>query len=262
MQAYGILEQRKAQLDEHRPLPQAVLARLRENLVLDWTYHSNAIEGNSLTLMETKVVLEGITVGGKTMKEHLEVINHIEAIDYVDSLVQENQALSERHIKNIQQLVLRQIDNDNAGVYRRVMVRIGGARHIPPAPVLVAGEMQDFIAWYMEKALSLHPVERAAHVHANFAKIHPFIDGNGRTSRLLMNFELMKAGYPPAIIEIGQRFSYYQALDKAHTEKDYDPFIKLVCEAVENGFKPYMEALSITPCIATASKQSRTAPGM
>ncbi len=262
MQDYRILERLKGQLDEHRPLPDAVLARLRENLVLDWTYHSNAIEGNSLTLLETKVVLEGITVGGKTMREHLEVINHSDAINYIESLVQESQPLSEWHIKNIHQLVLKQIDNDNAGVYRKVSVRIGGARHIPPEPVVVAGEMQNFIRWYTEEALTLHPVERAARVHADFIGIHPFIDGNGRTSRLLMNAELMKAGYPAAIIAVDQRFFYYHALDKVHTEKNYDPFIKLVCQAIENGFKPYWHALGITPCTATSSKKPDITPSM
>jgi len=244
---FNMLEQLKAQLDEHRPLPREALANLRENLVLDWTYHSNAIEGNSLTLLETKVVLEGITVGGKTMNEHLEVINHCDAITYVEALVQENQPLSEWQIKSIHQLVLRQIDNDNAGVYRKVAVRIGGASHIPPEPVQLTVEMQHFIKWHEREAMVLHPVERAARVHADFVRIHPFVDGNGRTSRLLMNLELMKSGYPPTIIKVEDRVSYYKALDKAATEKDYAPFIKLVCRAVKQGFEPYWHALGFTP---------------
>lgn len=239
------LDQLKERLDACRPLPAEVVANLHEDLVLRWTYNSNAIEGNTLTLKETKVALEGITVGGKTMREHFEAINHREAIYFVEELVKEGGLLSEWQIKSVHQLILKNIDDEHAGVYRQTNVVIAGADHIPPAALQVAQDMQDFITWYGEEAVSLHPVERAARVHADFVKIHPFVDGNGRTSRLLMNLELMKDGFPPVVLPVKKRLEYYEALDTAHTTVNYEPFLSLIAEVVETGFKPYWHALGI-----------------
>ncbi|HLV48510.1 MAG TPA: Fic family protein, partial [Aliidiomarina sp.] len=152
----------KAKLDEHRPLPAEVVSNLHENLVLQWTYHSNAIEGNTLTLKETKVAMEGITIGGKTLREHFEAINHRDAILFVEELVTKQQILDERTIKSLHQLVLKNIDADNAGRYRQVNVLISGANHKPPQAVQVPEQMVAFIEWYTTDAQALHPVERAA----------------------------------------------------------------------------------------------------
>ena len=222
----------KDRLDSYRPLPPEIVANLREDLLLRWTYHSNAIEGNTLTLKETKVALEGITIGGKTMTEHQEAINHRDAIQYVEELVTEQGLLSENQVKSTQQLILRNIDDAHAGVYRKVNVTIAGAEHRPPDAVHVASQMQEFITECQQMAASLHPVEQAARVHAELVGIHPFVDGNGRTSRLVMNLELMKAGYPPAVIAVEQRLAYYEALDAAHVHQDYQPFLQLIYDCV------------------------------
>ncbi|WP_287373697.1 Fic family protein [Prosthecochloris sp.] len=237
----------KKTLDSYRPLPPEIVSNLHEDLVLRWTYNSNAIEGNTLTLKETKVALEGITVGGKTMREHFEAINHREAIYFVEDLVKRNEPLSEWQIKSIHQLILKNIDDVHAGVYRRTNVIIAGADHMPPDALHVESEMQRFINWYRKQTPALHPIERAARVNADFVKIHPFTDGNGRTSRLLMNLELMKDGYPPVVLPVERRLEYYEALDAAHTKQDYKPFLNLSVEVVEAGFKPYWHALGVKP---------------
>jgi len=235
----------KKRLDSFRPLSEAVVNNLHEELVLQWTYNSNAIEGNTLTLKETKVALEGITVGGKTLREHFEAINHREAILFVEELVLTNELLKERDIRLIHQLVLKNVDDKNAGVYRNCNVLISGAEHRPPDFLKVPELMTEFVNWYETEGISLHPVERAALVHGEFVKIHPFVDGNGRTSRLLMNLELMKAGYPAAILPVNRRLEYYEALDTAHCTGNYEKFILLICEIVEQSFDPYWWALGV-----------------
>lgn len=234
---------KKQLLDAKRPLPEYTLRSLREKLFLEWTYNSNAIEGNTLTINETKVVLEGITVGGKTMREHLEVINHQEAISYVEDIVRKEDLFSERQIKNLHHLVLKGIDDSNAGVYRDQQVFISGAQHTPPAPFKIQEQMDNLFKWYEGKAQSLHPIVRGSILHVIFVGIHPFIDGNGRTARLLLNLELMKSGYPPVIIRVENRLAYYNALDKAHTTEDYEDFIELVSKEVEASLDLYLSAV-------------------
>lgn len=245
MNRFETLDRLKVILDKHRPLPPEAVKNLREELILRWTYNSNAIEGNTLTLQETKVALEGITIGGKTMREHFEAINHKEAILYVESLVQENTPLTEWEIKSIHALVLKNIDSDNAGKYRSINVLISGAQHRPCDHFQVSEKMEKFIDWYNTDGQILHPIERAARVHADFVGIHPFIDGNGRTSRLLMNLELMKSGFPPVVIRVENRLDYYKALDSAHTSGNYDPFINLVAQAAQESFEPYFFVMGI-----------------
>lgn len=245
MHSFLKLDALKAKLDTYRPLDAQIVKNLHESLVLQWTYHSNAIEGNTLTLKETKVALEGITIGGKTIREHFEAINHRDAIFLVEDLVTKQQPLDEWTIKSLHQLVLKNIDTENAGSYRRVNVLISGAEHRPPHALQVAEQMTAFVDWYNQSAQALHPIERAARVHGEFVKIHPFVDGNGRTARLLMNLELMKAGFPATVIEVEQRLAYYQSLDKAHCTGDYDDFIKLVAQATEKSFAPYWWVLGI-----------------
>ncbi|WP_432400824.1 Fic family protein [Wukongibacter sp. M2B1] len=234
----------KEKLDALKPLPSYTVRSIREKLLLDWIYNSNAIEGNTLTLIETKVVLEGITIGGKRLSEHLEVINHKDAIIYVEEIVKNEEDLTEWQIKNIHRLVLKGIDDENAGQYRKQNVIISGAKHIPPDYLVLNDEMNRFIKWYMSKdAKEMHPIERAARAHGDFVKIHPFIDGNGRTARLLLNFELLKSGYPPIVIQNEERMKYYAALDKAHTTGDYGDFISIVEKEVENSLNIYLSLI-------------------
>lgn len=239
------INDKKARLERSRPFPKYTLKSLREKLLLEWTYNTNAIEGNTLTMNETKVVLEGITVGGKTMREHLEVINHRDAISYVEEIVHKEEQLSEWQIKNLHRLVLKGIDDEYAGVYRDQQVFIAGAKHTPPAHYLIKEKMEQMMKWYEEEGPHLHPVTRGAMLHAIFVGIHPFIDGNGRTSRLLLNLELMKDGFPPVIIKVENRLAYYEALDKAHTTEDYDDFIQLVAKEVEDSLDLYISVLGL-----------------
>ena len=191
-------------------------------------------------------MLEGITVGGgETLREHFEAINHREAIYFTEGLVQEKAPLTEGVIRSIQGFILKNIDDLHAGVYRKANVFIVGAEHRPPEAWRAEGEMHDFIHWYRHQEEGLHSLERAARVHADFVKIHPFVDGNGRTSRLLMNFELMKSGFPPAILPVEKRLEYYETLDRAHTKGEYAPFLLLIAKMVEEGFEPYWYALEV-----------------
>lgn len=237
------LDEKKAILDSKRPLPKETLKSLEENFKLEWTYNSNAIEGNTLTLKETKVVLEGITIGGKTMREHLEAINHKEAIEFLEELINDNRELSEMDIKNIHALVLKGIDDENAGRYRTENVIISGATHIPPESVIVPELMEKLIYRYDEWKEKYHPIVVVALLHAEFVKIHPFIDGNGRTARLLMNFETMKNGYPPIIIKTEERHKYYDALDKGAMTGDYTDFVKMVTKQAEEMMDLYLKLI-------------------
>lgn len=242
---FSKLDKLKSKLDDHRPLSTLILKNLHEDLLLKWTYNSNAIEGNTLTLQETKVALEGITVGGKSLREHFEALNHKEAILFIEKLAQTNEILNEYSIKSIHALILKNIDEQNAGKYRDINVLISGAEHKPPQSIEISSKMHKFITWYQDNYKNLHPVELAARVHIEFVGIHPFVDGNGRTARLLMNLELIKKGFPPAIIKIENRLEYYQALDLAHTKKEYSPFMKLMCKVVEESFEPYFFVLGL-----------------
>lgn len=240
------IDANKATLDAARPLPTHTVASLREKLMLELTYHSNAIEGNTLTLRETKVVLEGITVGGKSLREHLEATNHRDAILYVEEIVAKREALTEWQIRNLHSLVLKSIDPEQAGRYRQENVVIAGASTTPPDFMHVAAEMAGLIDWYGHSA-DLHPVARAAQLHTRFVKIHPFIDGNGRTGRLLLNFELMRVGYPPAIIRKEDRLAYYDALDVACVSGDYGEITALVAASVQRSLAVYLEVLGLRP---------------
>lgn len=239
------LDTLKAKLDSRRPLSPEVLKNLHEDLVLRWTFNSNAIEGNTLTLQETKVVLEGITIGGKLLREHFEAINHKEAILFIEELAKKDEPLSEYNIKQIHSLILKNIDDANKGSYRTTNVIISGAMHKPPQGFEVPSKMENFIKEYENKKQTLHPIELAAWLHIEFVGIHPFIDGNGRTARLLMNLELIKAGYPPVVIDVEDRLEYYRALDTAHTTGDSSLFLKLMEKVVERSFESYFYLLGV-----------------
>jgi Fic family protein len=222
------IEAMKLRLDACRPLSgeQVQLA-----LDIEYTYESNRIEGNTLTLRETDLVInKGLTVAGKSMREHLEAINHYEAILYIRDLATRQIALDEREIRSIHALVLRGIDRDNAGKYRTVPVLISGSRHTPPQPWQVPKLMEDLGLWLAHDAPALHPVIRAGEAHERLVTIHPFIDGNGRTARLAMNLILLAAGYPVANIpgNTDSRMAYYGALEKSNLEGDKSDFLALI----------------------------------
>ncbi len=239
---FNEVDQLKRELDNKRPIPKETLRSLEDSINLEWTYNSNGIEGNTLTLRETQVVLEGITVGGKSIKEHLEAINHEKAILYLNDLVKEDNPITEWNIKGIHQLVLKDIDNENAGRYRRENVTIKGATHTPPDYLKVPELMEKLVLNY-ENWNDFHPIIQAALLHGELVKIHPFVDGNGRTARLLMNLNLMNYGFNPVIIKKEDRLEYYEALDKAHTTGDYTDFVKLIVKLEIETLKKYLELL-------------------
>ena len=230
----------KKELDNKRPLPKDTLRTLQEKINLEWTYNSNGIEGNTLTLKETQVVLEGITIGGKSIKEHLEVINHEKAILFLEDLVKEAKPITEWNIKNIHGLILREIDNKNAGKYREENVTIKGATHIPPDYLKVPELMEKLMLNY-ESWNKYHPIIQASLLHGELVKIHPFVDGNGRTSRLVMNLDLMHHGYNPVIIKKKDRLAYYEYLDKAHITGNYTDFIKLITKLEKEILQEYLK---------------------
>lgn len=236
------INQKKAALDALRPLPPGVVRRLHEQLAAEWIYHSNAIEGNTLTLRETQLILEtGLTIGGKSLREHLEVVNHQKAIDYVESLLDVTMPITAFHVRTLHQLVLAGIDDDNAGQYRQVPVRIAGARHTPPDAWELNQLMNEWGDWVNGESMTRHSVERAALAHHRLAAIHPFIDGNGRTARLVMNLLLMREGYPPTIIMKANRRQYYRVLAQADGGQER-PLVNFAGRAVEQGLTFYLQA--------------------
>lgn len=227
----SLIDRKKKELDSCRPLTEGEVERLNEEFVVEYTYNSNAIEGNTLTLRETDLVLRGLTIDKKPLKDHMEAVGHKEAFDFVSDLVKENVPISESIIKQIHYLVLAD-KKDDRGVYRRVPVRIMGAKHEPVQPYLIAPNMEQLLQRYAES--KEHIVTKLARFHIEFEGIHPFIDGNGRTGRLLVNLELMKAGYPPMDIKFTDRIAYYNAFDEYH--------VKHNLSAMENLFAGYINA--------------------
>ena len=236
------LEEKKVRLDTARPLPPGAVAKLKEYFDVEWTYHSNAIEGSTLTLAETRLVLlDGLTVGGKSLREHLEAINHQHAIDFVEALAAKAEPITGHNVRQIHALILRTIDDENAGAYRKGQVYITGSTYVPPAAIEVTPLMWELVAWINStEAAGLHPVERGARAHFRLVHIHPFVDGNGRTARLFMNLILIQEGYPPAVIRRERRPEYYDTLDRAH-EGVINPFVTLVAEEAERSLDVWLE---------------------
>lgn len=237
----------KVRLSSLRPLPVEALKKIQDALDIEYTYESNRIEGNTLTLQETALVVnEGITISGKSMREHLEAINHAEAIDYIKEVAQQDIEISQRTIKEIHALVLHGIDRENAGSYRTVPVMISGSTHVPSQPYLLEKLMEDFMLAFqsMEKE-NIHPVIIAAYLHDELVRIHPFIDGNGRTSRLLMNLYLLQKGYTIVTFKSDNdmKLRYYKALEVSHTEQQHDDFYLLVAEAEKVSLERYISIL-------------------
>lgn len=234
------IDRKKTELNSGRPLTEGEVERLTEEFVVEYTYNSNAIEGNTLTLRETDLVLRGLTIDRKPLKDHMEAVGHKEAFDFVRELVKEQEPLSERVIKQIHYLVLAD-KKDDRGVYRKVPVRIMGAKHEPVQPYLIQPGMEQLLEAY--KNSTEHIIPRLARFHIEFEGIHPFIDGNGRTGRLLVNLELMKAGYPPIDIKFADRIAYYNAFDEYHVKHNLGAMEKLLAGYVNERLENYLAML-------------------
>ena len=222
------IQGKKLELDRHRPLNPSIVRKLEEEFLIAWTYNSNAIEGNTLSLQETQIVLNtGVTIGGKTVNEHFEVINHKNGIEYINSLVTKKTNITQNTVKKLHGLILKSIDDAEAGNYRKQNVRILGAHHIPPQSVKIPRLMSEFIEWFYQNEHSMTIPELVSEIHYKLVMIHPFIDGNGRVARLLMNLLLMRHGYPPAIILKVDRKRYYRVLNEANrgNKANYENFI-------------------------------------
>lgn len=234
------IDRKKKELDSKRPLTEGEVARLNEEFVVEYTYNSNAIEGNTLTLRETDLVLKGLTIDQKPLKDHMEAVGHKEAFEFVRELVKDNVPISEIIIKQIHYLVLADKKEDR-GVYRRVPVRIMGAKHEPVQPYLIVPKMEQLLQEYAES--KEHIVTKLARFHIEFEGIHPFIDGNGRTGRLLVNLELMKAGYPPIDIKFTDRIAYYNAFDEFHENHNLLAMEKLFAGYINSRLDSYLKML-------------------
>ena len=232
------LEQMKDELDRRRPLTRGELQRLRDEFLVEYTYDSNAIEGNTLTLQETALVLEGITIDKKPLKDHLEAVGHRDAFLYVQDLVRDKVPFSEFVIKQIHTLVLMDRPEDR-GVYRRIPVQILGAFHVPTEPILIAEQMEKLVR--QTKADKKHPIEKAALFHLKFEGIHPFVDGNGRTGRLILNLMLMQAGYPPINLKYADRRRYYEAFDAYYRDHDTGAMMRIVCDGVKERLEQLLQ---------------------
>lgn len=237
---FNRIDSLKEDLTKRRPLTQGELKQLQEEFLVEFTYNSNAIEGNTLTLQETAMVLEGITIDKKPLKDHLEAVGHRDAFYYVQQLVSTNEAFSEKVIKDIHSLVLIDMPQDR-GVYRRIPVKIMGAFHEPPQPYLVPVQMEQLVAEF--ENTKLHPIESAALFHLKFEGIHPFIDGNGRTGRLILNFTLMQNGYPPINVKFTDRRRYYECFDMYYRDGTAEPMVGMVAEYVEERLEKYLKLL-------------------
>jgi Fic family protein len=240
------LEEKKAELDSYRPLSAATVRYINEQLRVLLTYHSNAIEGNTLSLRETMLVIEhGITVGGHSLREHLEATNHAQAFAYLTELISQRASITREVILTLNQLVVDKLI-DRPGQFRTGPVMIGGARIQPPQAAQVPKLMREWVAWIMGEGRSYPTVLRAAIAHHGFEAVHPFRDGNGRTGRLLMNLILMQDGYPPALLLQEWRLAYLEALGVADTGR-YGPIANLIGRAVEQGLDLYLEACEHAP---------------
>jgi Fic family protein len=249
------IQDKKGRLDDLRPLPPAAVHRLREQFTIEWIYHSNAIEGSTMTLRETQLVLEqGITIGGKSLREHFEVVNHQEAIRLVESLANQQLPISPFMVRQLHALVLAKIDSENAGQYRNLPVRIIGAVHEPPPSWDLPVQMDEWAAWLQAAEGQMEAVALAALAHHKLAAIHPFIDGNGRSARLIMNLVLMRAGCPPAIIAQENRRQYYRVLAQADAGREA-PLVNFVGRAVDRSLTLYLEAC--TPQNAPPPQEER-----
>lgn len=237
------IDKLKKNLDKKRHLDSY---RISEALELEYTYNSNKIEGNTLTLQETNLIInEGLTISGKTMREHLEAVNHKDAIHFIKDLIDKQVELTEAVVLQLHGIILRGIQGNGAGKYRNIQVNINDSEHKPPQAYLVPKQMEELLIWYSANKSILHPVALAAEMHQQLVSIHPFVDGNGRTSRLLMNLILLRYGYVIANIKGDQasRLAYFEALERSRTEENKESFHKLVAETVLVDLEHYLAVL-------------------
>ena len=239
------INKKKLLLDQHRPLPESVLHRLKEELNVEWTYNSNSIEGNTLSISETRLVLEdGITIGGKTLREHFEVINHHKAIQFLYDLSNESETVRCIDILSIHRMVMHNILDDYSGRFRPGMVRIVGANFTPPGASKVSDLLDELVEYVNSNPDDLDIMSLTTYFHHRFVWIHPFSDGNGRTARLAMNILLLKAGYPPAFILTNDRKKYIAALQNAN-KGNYDKLVLMMAQALERSLNLYLAAVGV-----------------
>ena len=237
------LELYKNFLNSKRPIQKSILSRIENTLRNDFIYNSNAIEGNSLTRQETEVILEyGVTVKGKPLKDHLEVKGQEYAINFLNNIIKENEVLSLRLIKEFHALILGPVDPEIAGQFKKFKNKIVGSSFETSDPIFVKEDLEKLLKDYFSSTENI--IEKIAKFHANFEKIHPFSDGNGRTGRLIMNFELMKAGYPICIIKNEDRLEYYNSLNEAQANNNYNDIVKFIENSLEKTFEFYFEHIS------------------
>ena len=237
------IETKRERLAEMRPLTQGEVERLREEFLIDFTYNSNAIEGNTLTLKETALVLEGMTIDQKPLKDHLEAVGHRDAFLYVQDIATKDIPLDESVIKNIHALVLMDRPEDK-GIYRRIPVRIMGAYTEPVQPYLIEPKIAELLAENEQRRETMNPIERIARFHLEVEGIHPFIDGNGRTGRLLLNLDLIRNGYPPINVKFTDRKRYYDAFDAYYRDGNADEMINLIAGYVDERLDEYFRVLN------------------
>ena len=236
------IQKKRDRLSTMRPLTPGEVERLRKEFMVEFTYNSNAIEGNTLTLKETAMVLEGMTIDQKPLKDHLEAIGHVQAFEYIQTIAETDCALNETIIKNIHSLVL--IDRrEDRGIYRRIPVKIMGAYTEPVQPYMIEPKMTELIEANKERDQTLHVIERIARFHLEFEGIHPFIDGNGRTGRLILNLELIRNGFPPINVKFTDRKRYYDAFDVFYRDGDAGAMIDLIAEYVDERLDEYLNVL-------------------
>ena len=236
------IKRKRERLSEMRPLTQGEVERLAEEFMIDFTYNSNAIEGNTLTLKETALALEGMTVDQKPLKDHLEAVGHRDAFLYVQDVAKQELPLSETVIKNIHALVLMNRPDDK-GVYRRIPVHIMGAYTEPVQPYMIEPKMTELLTVNEERKSTMTDIERIALFHLEFEGIHPFIDGNGRTGRLILNLDLIRNGYPPINVKFTDRKRYYDAFDAFYKDNDHTPMTELIAEYIDARFDDYFKVL-------------------
>ena len=239
---FAAIDEKRSQLNERRPMTAGEVARLRDEFMVDYTYNSNAIEGNTLTLKETALVLQGMTIDQKPLKDHLEAVGHRDAFLYMEELAQRKARLREYEIKTIHSLVLMDKPEDR-GIYRRVPVTIAGAFTQPVQPYLIQPKMEELLRTNEQRKKTMHPIERIARFHLEFEGIHPFIDGNGRTGRLIMNLELIRNGYPTINVKFTDRKKYYEAFDAYYRDGSVDDMIELVGGYIRDRLEQYLEIL-------------------
>ncbi len=233
---------KKEKLDKMGPIPLALQKNLQDWFRVELTYSSNAIEGNTLSRQETAMVIEkDLTVGGKTLREHLEAKNTAEGFDFI--LKNKDKEISENLILELHKIILQRIDERNAGKYRNIPVRIAGSRVVLPNPAKVPDLMREFIKW-VKKNKNENPIKLALESHYRLVSIHPFVDGNGRTARLLMNKVLLSANFPPALIEKEQRSQYIKSIERYQLENKSEDYYNLMLKAVEKGLDVYLEEMS------------------